>query len=373
MKFPLCKICKECFARLPFVHCAPEPADCFVCRGSFSEIPQMVLQAISSSKEFDWESFSVSSSVPKSFLIAEQKIWDFCQPGQFSSIKNIINAKLIQLIRQHTSKQHQPRFPDAVFEFNFQTKEAKASPSNLYIFGHYLKLSRNFCQSKWHCGACKGKGCNKCSWVGKNYPSIEEELGKPFIQGLQAQDCILHASGREDVDVRCMGNGRPFVLEVVAPKKRNISSITLPPESPIKAVGLRQVKKNFVDLVCNSHFTKEYVAVIAADRPLGLKDAKAAESLSGVLLSQQTPLRVLSRRSDLERKRRVFSVSATCLPEGKLKLHIVAEAGTYIKEFISSDEGRTQPSVSSALGCRAVCEELDLVAVHDYFLETVDI
>lgn len=333
----------------------------------------MVSHAISSSKEFEWESFSVSSSVPKSFLIAEQQIWDFCQPGQFSSLKNVINAKLISLIQRHSSKSHDPRFPDAVFEFNFQTKEAKASPSNLYIFGHYLKLSRNFCQSRWHCNFCKGKGCNKCSWAGKNYPSIEEELGKPFVQGLQAQDCILHASGREDVDVRCIGTGRPFVLELVAPKKRSISEISLPSESPIKAIGLRQVKKNFIDLVCNSHFTKEYIAIVAADRPLGQQDAKKVEGLSGVLLTQQTPLRVLSRRSDLERKRKIFSISAACLPNEKLKLHIVAEAGTYIKEFISSDRGRTKPSISAVLECNAVCEELDLIAVHDYFLQTVDV
>lgn len=31
------------------------------------------------------------------------------------------------------------------------------------------------------------------------------------------------SSGREDVDVRCLGNGRPFYLEYLNPKKTQVS------------------------------------------------------------------------------------------------------------------------------------------------------
>ena len=65
------------------------------------------------------------------------------------------------------------------------------------------------------------------------------------------------------------------------------------------------------------------------------------------------------------------AINASPVPGGKLKLHILAEAGTYIKEFIHSDDGRTTPSVSSVLKCCAACDSLDVVGIHDYFLETV--
>jgi tRNA pseudouridine synthase 10 len=29
----------------------------------------------------------------------------------------------------------------------------------------------------------------------------------------------LHAAGREDIDVRMLGTGRPFVFEIINPKK----------------------------------------------------------------------------------------------------------------------------------------------------------
>jgi len=32
-------------------------------------------------------------------------------------------------------------------------------------------------------------------------------------------EVFLHASGREDVDVRMLGKGRPFILEIVSPKR----------------------------------------------------------------------------------------------------------------------------------------------------------
>jgi tRNA pseudouridine synthase 10 len=126
-----------------------------------------------------------------------------------------------------------------------------------------------------------------------------------------------------------------------------------------------------MDAVCNSHFEKKYAAVVSADRLLSAADARKAESLSGALLSQQTPSRVLSRRADMLRRRRIIALRARAAEGGKLELEIVAEAGTYIKELISSDAGRTEPSLSSVLCCKAECDELDVVEVRDYFLETL--
>ena len=39
------------------------------------------------------------------------------------------------------------------------------------------------------------------------------------------------------------------------------------------------------------------------------------------------------------------------------------EAGAYIKEFISGDEGRTEPCVSRLLGVPCDCVELDVLEV----------
>ena len=40
---------------------------------------------------------------------------------------------------------------------------------------------------------------------------------------LHAKECILHSAGREDIDVRMLGNGRPFAIEFVDAR---VSSVT---------------------------------------------------------------------------------------------------------------------------------------------------
>ena len=296
-------------------------------------------------------------------------------PGQCTSLKNSVNSELAEKIALATGKKNDQRSANASFEFDFTAGKAIARPMQLYIHGHYIKLARGFCQSRWHCSECGGKGCDSCSGSGMNYPSVEDEIGKALMPAFGAAGCTLHASGREDVDVRCLGNGRPFVMELASPKKRSADLHALEHElgknENVRAIGLRYVRKNFIDSVCNSHFEKEYEAVVSADRALTAKDATKVEALSGTELGQHTPTRVLSRRTDMLRRRTVYRISAQAIEGGKLKLHILAEAGTYIKEFIHSDGGRTTPSVSSALKCIAACDSLDVVAIRDYFLETV--
>ena len=42
-------------------------------------------------------------------------------------------------------------------------------------------------------------------------------IGEPIRQALNAEDTSFHGMGREDIDVRCLGSGRPFVLEIKNP------------------------------------------------------------------------------------------------------------------------------------------------------------
>jgi tRNA pseudouridine synthase 10 len=52
-------------------------------------------------------------------------------------------------------------------------------------------------------------------------------------------------------------------------------------------------------------------------------------------------------------------------PAERFSLRVRAESGTYIKELVSSDEGRTVPSFSSLAGVPVKVEFLDVVAILD--------
>jgi len=373
-------LCEDCAGRFPEdsrIAVSRNRGGCHICAGLLSQKGQLVCQAIEKSSFFEWKTFSLSSSFPKKAFVNDEEIADLFAPEQITSLKNAVNAWAVAQIAAKTGRANNQRGADAAFGIDFRSGSASASPQPIHVFGRYSKKSRRHCQSRWHCFTCRGKGCPECKGSGRNYPSIEDELAAVLKPAFLADDAILHACGREDVDVMMLGEGRPFVMEFVSPKKREADLAAL--ESALSqnhcvwARGLRFVGKRFQDALCSSHFEKEYVATVSASRPLSAADARKAEALSGETLSQLTPTRVLSRRSDMERRRRVFSIKAEPIPKGKLRLHILAEAGTYIKEMISSDGGRTKPSISSILGCAALCEELDVVAIRDSFLSTLSI
>ena len=81
-------------------------------------------------------------------------------------------------------------------------------------------------------------------------------------------------------------------------------------------------------------------------------------------IKQDTPLRVLHRRSSDTRTRHVLSLSACRIDDHWIRLRMATSAGTYVKEFCHGDCGRTQPSISSLLGGRVDITELDCEGIE---------
>ena len=87
-------------------------------------------------------------------------------------------------------------------------------------------------------------------------------------------------------------------------------------------------------------------------------------SLSGVVIDQETPKRVSHRRAAKTRRRRVVSVDGIIVEGNEAQFSLRCEAGTYIKELVHSDEGRTKPSVQSEIGQECEVLWLDVEEIH---------
>ncbi len=75
---------------------------------------------------------------------------------------------------------------------------------------------------------------------------------------------------------------------------------------------------------------------------------------------QRTPQRVAHRRADLERPRRLRVLAVERLADGALAVRMRCQHGTYVKEWISGDDGRSLPSLASLLGVPCRCRQLDV-------------
>ena len=345
-----------------------------------------------------------------------------------------------------------------------------------YIYGRYRKLERGIPQTRWPCRACKGRGCERCNDTGLQYQrSVQDLIGNPLIEVFDAPEHSFHGMGREDIDVRCMGRGRPFVIEMKEPKirdfdyqyamqlinekaggsievtdlrasnrsevvrikdtpaeksytirfrveqmkeseysvltapldltkdsnkkskkkrhrrgdKRKDNTKPLPTEIITEEQGhskeeLSKMKKGELEAICTENNLKKtgkkselIERILAMPAPgSALFELPSDEtiistilSLHGVKLYQRTPDRVAHRRADLIRRRDVIDVNkpiVEIMEDGtkEVEFTLRCESGTYVKETVHGDSGRTQPSVASLLKAKCEVLWLDVGDIH---------
>lgn len=80
---------------------------------------------------------------------------------------------------------------------------------------------------------------------------------------------------------------------------------------------------------------------------------------------QETPVRVLHRRTLMTRPKVIHAAACEVLNQHYMLLRLTTSAGTYVKEFVHGDRGRTFPNVASILGCDADILQLDVENLLD--------
>jgi tRNA pseudouridine synthase 10 len=198
---------------------------------------------------------------------------------------------------------------------------------------------------------------------------VQELLARPVLEASGGTETYFHAAGREDTDALMLGRGRPFVLEVRSPRRRRFPLREIQEEVReslvAEVLGLRRVSHGAVRAVKTAAADKTYRAWIEAASALPSDAARRSERLAGTTLEQLSPVRVMHRRGrGCLRRRKVVDSSWLGEIGGVLVWEVRVEAGTYVKELVSGDGGRTRPSLSEVLGVACRCAALDVIAVN---------
>ena len=346
-----------------------DSSKCPWCRGIFQEenLEEILEKTLKLLREYQYDTFLVGTILPKSVKKLEESI----KTPYMESIKQEFNRTMGKLLVEKTSKTVDRENPDIVILINPYKKKVRLQITPVYIKGRYRKLVRGIPQTRWPCGYCKGKGCEKCNYTGKKYStSVEEIIAEPFMEALKGKSEAFHGAGREDIDVRMLGDGRPFVLEIRNPKIRKVNLEEIKEKinrsGMVEVLNLEYGSKKDVILFKNKPHKKTYLALVECEEEVSDEELSELEKkLENLTIYQRTPQRVSHRRADLVRIRKVYKVWAERVDPKRFKLKIYCDGGLYIKELISGDEGRTTPSVSEILNKKCVCKELDVLKVHD--------
>ena len=465
------------------VNAREEEPLCPFCENLFEESELLADIIFDNIAPYELSRLQLGARIPKDQIQDEEDLRKRFGAGGSDALK----SSLVQAIAQHLNKKLENVTlvndkPQILALIDVLTLTVELDIRAHYLYGRYIKLERGIPQTRWPCRACKGRGCERCDQTGLQYKkSVQDLIGNPLLEMFQAKEHAFHGMGREDIDVRCMGRGRPFVIEMKEPKLRSVDvvkameQINTSAEGSIQITGLRDSNRSEVVRVKDTPAEKSYTirfrilplseaeyTVLTAPvdltnedvqerggkgkkksskrkrrgdkkndhtKPLptvidvpegptedelkamkkaelvakaqemklkksGTKDEliqrimesgppapvlfdlpendeilRTIEKLSGVILAQRTPERVAHRRADLIRRRTVYETSKPLIEtmeDGvrEVEFTLRCESGTYVKETVHGDGGRTQPSLSSLIKAKCEVLWLDVGDIH---------
>ena len=435
---------------------------CPFCENLFEEAPllaQLILEAIG---ERECSRLQLGARIPKDQTEAEDFLRKkYGAPGSAPLKSSLVEEVARQLKELGKGENLVVDKPEILALIDVLTLTVELDIRSHYLYGRYRKFERGIPQTKWPCRTCKGRGCEKCDQTGLQYKSsVQSLIGDPILSMFGAKEHAFHGMGREDIDVRCLGRGRPFVIEMKKPVKRNVDStavmnainsaaqgsvevsdirssnrsevvrvkdtpaeksytirykiepiteaeldiLTQVMEIPKKNNDRNRRKKNhyrkkkdkteeqnevdystlkkaeLVDLCVAKGLAKSGTKDVLIDRLLSYKEPTLPlpdqdfvmdimQNLQGCTLAQRTPERVAHRRADKIRKRKVMETSNPTIDsdaDGNMiaEFSLRCESGTYVKETVHGDSGRTQPSIASLIKAKCTVEWLDVADIH---------
>ena len=461
------------------VNAREEEPLCPFCENLFEEVDLLADIIFEAIEPYDVSRLQLGARVPKDQVEEEEKLRKRLGAGGSDALKPSLVEEIGKRLKDRLDGVTLVNDkPDVLALIDVLTLTVELDIRAVYVYGRYRKLERGIPQTRWPCRACKGRGCESCNQTGLQYEkSVQDLVGNPMLEIFQGTEHAFHGMGREDIDVRCLGRGRPFVLEIKEPKKRSfnaeklaeiineaakgsveVSAIRPSTRSEVVRIKDTPAEKSYtirftiepmneaeyavltapVDMTKedvqdrskkrrrqrrgdkNADRTKplettievpaagpseaelkamkkpELVAVAEANglKKTGKKDElierivavlppapetfdlpddetilNIVEGLNGLKLAQRTPERVAHRRSDLIRKRTVFEAHSPFIEinehgEREIEFTLRCESGTYVKETVHGDNGRTQPSVAALIKAKCNVLWLDVGDIH---------
>jgi tRNA pseudouridine synthase 10 len=331
-----------------------EPDDeCWVCEGVCDRFHAFAERLLAALGETELYTYQVGSRVPPLLAENERLLRTDAgfDPDAGEPLKTELNREVGRRVGARLGADVDFERPDVQFLLDLDADAVQVQRNSVTVYGRYRKLERGIPQTEWD----------------TYEESVEELVAPPFLGAFRGTEAVFHGAGREDVDALMLGSGRPFVLELKEPRRRDADLDALAAEvnDGVEVEELSFVTYEMIERVKRHDATKTYRATVTLEDPVTDEDLQAAlAELDGGTIHQRTPNRVDHRRADKVRARAVLSIDGRLADERTAVVDVHGEGGLYIKELMSGDDGRTEPSLAGRLGVAASVERLDVLDVE---------
>jgi tRNA pseudouridine synthase 10 len=336
---------------------------CYVCENGISSlIESATASIIEKSSEVEFKTFYVGLTLPVSIEEKDEKVKSFFKLKFGEALKNELNREIIRKVGKTLQRKPEMKRPDVLFIYDAVRKQVSLQINSIFLKSSYKKLVKGIAQTKW-------RGLDSENTT----PSIEKMLEEVLLPAYNGSGLKFHGAGREDVDVKMLGEGRPFIVEILEPRIRNVD---------LKKLHL-EFNRRFGDMVEIAEFQnaaysevprlkleaeihkKSYRVVFETERKISEEELRElSERFTGTVVNQRTPLRVLKRRKDKVRRKVVYKAVFKRLENNLYEASITCSGGLYVKELFHGDEGRTVPSVAGLLNTKIKIVEMEVTGIE---------
>ncbi len=335
-----------------------EPEEpCWVCEGLCDRFDELAAAAVDALGETELYTYQVGSRIPP--LVEENdrllRIDAGLDPEVGEGLGTELNREVGRRIGRRLGAEVDFERPDVQFLVDTDAETIDVQRNSVSIYGRYRKLERGIPQTEWE----------------KFDESVEELVAPPFLSAFRGTEAVFHGAGREDVDALMLGSGRPFVLEIKQPRRRDAdleelrAAVEEGTNGKVEVESLAFATHGMIERVKEHDASKTYRATVDFVEAVEDADFEAAiDALDGATVEQRTPHRVDHRRADLIRERTVLDIVGSLTDEYTATVEVHGEGGLYIKELVSGDGGRTEPSLAGLLGVDATVAALDVIDVE---------
>ncbi len=318
---------------------------------NLGEISNGILEAV---KCFEFTTFLIGAKLSTQIFEREDSMRARLKIRGIESIKQYLTRELgMQLVRR-AQKEVEYGKPDVmiILTIDKENKVDVAVTSRPLAFaGVYTKKSRGLPQKQDKCVVCVGNGCNSCNYSGlSGYESVEGVIAKALMHLTRGQTPKFMWTGSEDSESLVLGSGRPFLVRIFNPRKRNVENKT------ITGKGIKATLK-VIDNVpaIQPRFTVRTKIHIRCENTLNETILKRLNFLSGCKVTFKNK----SRKSI----KSIHSISIKKVDCNDFILTIEADSGIMIKQFMH-DEQYARPNISEILGMPCKCVKFDILDVH---------
>jgi tRNA pseudouridine synthase 10 len=351
-------------------------SECHICSGLMDESESIVKRITEIlDDDYHFDTFLIGAALPAHLYEKEDRIRARFKIRGRENIKSQFMRDLRKKFRECTKKQIDFLYPDIVINLQFEketTLDINIKMRPMIILGRYVKKNRGIPQRK----GGDYIGCDDINVQNETSPSInvtplpastalavrsqevtsiQSILSREILKITKGERLKFSWIGSEDEESLVSGSGRPFFLQVLNPKTIRLNKRRLNFPRYGLFVNIERYFKKLPEQPVQ--FIAKTRIVIQSSRQLGKEEVLKIKSLADSIV-------VFPNQKNKSRSstKRIYSVDVMKIENRVLELHLVAEGGLAIKQFV---EGREyiSPNVSTAANLQCECLFFDILDV----------